>query len=109
MDRNSLLARLVLPDTMSVAKKPEKRRGKKMEIGSIIAICTTIVATIAGVVTIMSTIRYMKSENSKVLKEQSNILLKIEEGQIQGFNKLSDDNVTIAKILERIESNTRKA
>lgn len=64
----------------------------------IIAICTTIVATIAGVATIISTIRYMKSENSKVLKEQSQILAKIEEG-----------NVTISKILERIESNTRVA
>jgi len=38
-----------------------------MEIGSIIAICTTLVATIAGVSTIISTIRYMKSENSKAL------------------------------------------
>lgn len=79
-----------------------------MELGSIIAICTTIVATIAGVSTIISTIRYMKSENSKVLK-------KIEEGQenqtqliSEGLNKLSDDNIAIAKILERIESNTRK-
>ena len=94
-----------------------------MELGSIIAICTTIVATIAGVATIISTIRYMKSENSKVLKEQaqmlkehSQILLKIEEGQRGGFNKLSEglnklseDNVVIAKILERIESNTGKA
>lgn len=62
-----------------------------MDIGVIIAICTTIVATTAGVATIMSTIRYMKSENSKILKE-------IEKGQ-----------VTIAKILERIESNTSKA
>jgi len=61
-----------------------------MGLGSIIAICTTIVATTAGVATIMSTIRYMKSENSKILKE-------IEKGQ-----------VTIAKILERIVSNTRK-
>jgi len=80
-----------------------------MDIGSVIAICTTIVATIAGVATIMSTIRYMKSENSKVLKS-------IEEGQRKGFAKLSDDNraiviasESIAKILERIESNTRKA
>ncbi len=64
-----------------------------MELGAIIAICTTIIATIAGVATIMSTIRYMKSENSKVLKEQSQILVKIEEG-----------NVIIAMILERIES-----
>ena len=92
-----------------------------MDFSSIVAIGTTIVATIAGVATIMSTIRYMKSENSKVLKEQSQILLehsqillKIEEGQIKieerqrkGFNKLSEDNVAIAKILERIESNTR--
>jgi len=46
-----------------------------MDIGSIIAICTTIVATNAGVATIMSIIRYMKSENSKVLKEQSQVLL----------------------------------
>lgn len=78
-----------------------------MDFGSIVAICTTIVATIAGVATIMSTIRYMKSENSKVLKD-------IEKGQREGFNKLSEDNkklsednVAIAKILERIESNTR--
>ncbi|OHC01035.1 MAG: hypothetical protein A3G70_08320 [Planctomycetes bacterium RIFCSPLOWO2_12_FULL_39_13] len=77
-----------------------------MDFSSIVAVCTTIVATIAGVATIMSTIRYMKSENSKVLKEQAQILLKIEEGQREGFNKLSEDNVTIAKILERIESNT---
>ncbi len=95
-----------------------------MELGAIIAICTTIVATIAGVATIMSTIRYMKSQNSKELKNQSellkgqtqilnemkrenNLLLtKIEEGQREGQNKLSEDNVTIAKILERIESNT---
>jgi hypothetical protein len=84
-----------------------------MDFGSIVAICTTIVATIAGVATIMSTIRYMKSENSKVLKEQSQVLLKIEKGQREGFNKLSEDNkklsednVTIAKILEHIESNT---
>jgi len=73
-----------------------------MDFGSIVAICTTIVATIAGVSTIMSTIRYMKSENSKVLKG-------IEKGQREGLNKLSEDNVTIAKILERIESNTRYA
>lgn len=80
-----------------------------MELGIIITICTTIVATIAGVATIMSAIRYMKSENSKVLKEQAQILLKIETGQREGFNKLSDDNVTIAKILEHIEANTKAA
>ena len=82
-----------------------------MELGAIIAICTTIIATIAGVATIMSTIRYMKSENSKVLKEQSQILVKIEDGQEKGFAgmakilaKIEEGNVTIAKILERIES-----
>lgn len=114
-----------------------------MDMGSIIAICTTVVATIAGVATIISTIRYMKSENSKVLKEQAkileniekrqgngferqeNILMKIEEGQQKGFERLAEiqerigesqrkgfetleqGQIVMAKILERIEGNTK--
>lgn len=73
-----------------------------MDFGTIVVICTTIVATIAGVATIISTIRYMKSENSKVLKD-------IAKGQREGLSKLSEDNraiieasKSIAQILERI-------
>lgn len=83
----------------------------KIESGAIIALCTTIIAPIAGVATIMSTIRYMKSENSKVLKEQSQILVKIEDGQEKRFAgmakilaKIEEGNVIIAKVFERIES-----
>jgi len=70
-----------------------------------IATAATLGAT---AVTLAWFIRDMKRENTKVLK-------RIEEGQegqsrliTEGLSKLSEDNVTIAKILERIESNTIK-
>jgi len=63
-------------------------------------ICTTIVATIAGVVTIVWFIRDMRKENSKVLKRQEDILVKIEEGQRKGFEMLSKDLKLIQKSLE---------
>lgn len=84
-----------------------KGRENKMDIGSIATICTTVIVTVAGVATIIANIRYMKSENSKVLRRQEQILLKIEEGQEKGFKALSEDSKVIAQILERIESNTR--
>lgn len=78
-----------------------------MDFGIIVVICTTIVATIAGVSTIISTIRYMKSENSKVLKD-------IAKGQRDGLSKLSEDNraiieasKSIAQILERIDNKVK--
>ncbi len=78
-----------------------------MDIASIATICTTIVATTAGVATIIANIRYLESENSRVLKE-------IAKDQREGFKVLSGDSKSIeksleiqTKILERIEGNTR--
>ena len=49
------------------------------------------IAIIAGVVTISWFVRDVRRQNSKELKNQSQILLRIDDGQ-----------VTIAKILEKI-------
>ncbi len=75
-----------------------------METLAIIAtICATLITTIWF-------IRDVRKENSKVLKRQEEVLMKIEEGQRQGFTKLSEDLVTLAEIskktaeiLERVE------
>lgn len=60
-----------------------------------------------GIVTIVWFIKDSRKENSKVLKD-------IEKGQREGFQTLSNDlkilsegQQTMAKILERIEANTR--
>ena len=95
----------------------------------------TLIAICASIITIIWFVRDVRKENSKVLKSQeailvthtdilvthtdilvkhTDILVKIEEGQREGFGimtqvlkEIKDGQVTMSKILERIESNTR--
>ena len=54
---------------------------------------------IAGVVTIIWFVRDVRKQNSKELKNQSEILRKVDEGQRKGFE-------TLARILDRIEKSS---
>lgn len=73
---------------------------------------TATAATLgATAITLAWFIRDMKRENTKVLKRieqgQERGFTKMAEIQEQGFKALSNDSAQIAKILERIDSNTR--
>jgi len=82
----------------------------KFKINDIITYLTvaaTFITLVAGFVTIVWFIQDSRNENSKVLKRQEQILIKIEEGQresskdqIRGFETLSTDLKSIQKSLE---------
>ncbi|MBW8051515.1 MAG: hypothetical protein FVQ77_14485 [Cytophagales bacterium] len=60
-------------------------------IVTLISFTVAFISIIAGIVTIIWFVRDVRRQNSKELKNQSQILLRIDDGQ-----------VTIAKILEKI-------
>lgn len=62
------------------------------------------ITLIAGIVTIVWFIRDTRKENSKILKQQNEILVKIEEGQRRGFENLQKSLEIQTKILEKIEA-----
>ena len=89
----------------------------KSKLNDIVSYMTLV----AGIVTIVWFIQDSRKENSKVLKRQEQVLIKIEEGQRKGFESLqkSLDNQTIilgnvvksleiqTKILQKIEAKPR--
>ncbi|MEW5692506.1 MAG: hypothetical protein AB1765_04350 [Candidatus Hydrogenedentota bacterium] len=76
----------------------------------------TMMTLVAGCVTIAWFIRDVRKENSKILKsmldvqktsldvqrEMAQILVKIEEGQREGFRMLSEDMTKLGAIFERV-------
>ena len=73
------------------------------DIITLITLEATFITLVAGIVTIVWFVRDVRRQNSKELKNQSQILLRIEDGQRIGFESLKEGLVTIAKILEKIE------
>lgn len=73
------------------------------DIITLITLGATFITLVAGIVTIVWFVRDVRRQNSRELKNQSLILLRIEDGQRIGFESLKEGLVTIAKILEKIE------
>jgi len=79
----------------------------KSKINDIVTYITMVagfMTVIVGIVTITWFIRDSRKQNSKELKNQTEILLKIEEGQRKGFESLQKSLEIQTKILEKIEA-----
>lgn len=62
---------------------------------------------VAGIVTIIWFVRDVRKQNSKELKSQSQILLRIDEGQLELakiLEKIQKSSESQTKILEKIEA-----
>ena len=77
-----------------------------------ISIYATIITIIVGIITFIWFVRDVRKQNSKVLKDQSVILSKIEEGQRVGFVTLAEiserGSKTLAQSLEHIEESQNR-
>jgi len=76
-------------------------KNKINDIVTYITMVAGFMTVIAGIVTITWFIQDNRKENSKVLKRQEQILIKIEEGQRKGFEMLEKSQRKGFEMLEK--------